>query len=339
MFRLCLLLACQFLLVLSTCAAHATPARSGYAAGIYYQTFGTGQPVLIINGGPGLDSAGFEAVAQTIAAEGYQTILFDQRGTGRSNLADINEKTIRLDLMVQDIEQLRQHLKHEKWVILGHSFGGMLGAAYAAQYPQHIEKLIFSSSGGLDLQFREHVAERLLNNLGLQEQIKMQMYQLRQRSGDDSESTRDMLAQLRAKAYVVDQSKVPLVAARLKVVNMTINNLVFTDLEKTHFDLKAQFKNFAAPVLVMQGENDVISTDTAKTIAGSFTQAELVLLPQCAHYGWLDQPDLYYNALFRFLKTAPATKTQSLADANSNRDTASGVTRQAVSAEKTLTHR
>lgn len=277
-------------------------AESGYAGNIYYQTFGSGTPVLIINGGPGLDSAGFEAVAKTIAAQGYQTILFDQRGTGHSRLASINAETIQLALMVQDIEQLRQQLHIEKWVVLGHSFGGMLGAAYAAKYPQYISKLIFSSSGGLDLQFRDQIAERLLNNLSLQEQIRLQMYQLRQRSGDDSDSTLDTLAQLRARAYVVDKSKAPLIAARLKVVNLTINQLVFADLEKNHFDLKTQFKQFGAPVLVLQGENDIISTETAQTIAGSFSNAELVLLPQCAHYGWLDQPDLYYSSVFRFLK-------------------------------------
>ncbi len=297
------------LLLLSFAAV--TQAGTGYAGNIYYQTFGSGTPVLIINGGPGLDSAGFEAVAKTIAAQGYQSILFDQRGTGRSRLNPVNADTIQLTLMVQDIEQLRQQLHIDKWVVLGHSFGGMLGAAYAAKYPQHISKLIFSSSGGLDLQFRDQIAERLFNNLSLQEQIRLQMYQLRQRSGDDSQSTKDILAQLRASAYVVDKSKAPLIAARLKVVNMTINQLVFADLEKNHFDLKTQFKQFSAPVLVLQGENDIISTETAETIAGSFSEAELVLLPQCAHYGWLDQPDLYYSAVFRFLKASPAQNAQS----------------------------
>jgi len=299
-----LLWSCALLLSVAV-KADTLPVSSGMAQGIYYQTFGTGQPVLIINGGPGLDSAGFEPVAKAIAAQGFQSILFDQRGTGRSPLAAINADNIRLALMVQDIEQLRQHLQHDKLVILGHSFGGMLGAAYAAKYPQHVQKLIFSSSGGLDLQFRDQIAERLLNNLSLEEQIKMQMYQLRQRSGDESESTRDKLAQLRANAYVIDKTKAPLIAARLKVVNMTINSLVFADLDRMHFDLKQQFKTFKAPVLVLQGEKDIISVDTAKTIAGSFNDARLVLMPDCAHYGWLDQPQLYYNALFEFLRSAP----------------------------------
>ena len=286
------------LLFIFAAVAHAD---AGYAGDIYYRTFGTGAPVLIINGGPGLDSAGFEAVATSIAAQGYLAILFDQRGTGQSKLKTINAETIQLRLMVQDIEQLRQHLHIDKWVVFGHSFGGMLAAAYAAQHPQHIEKLIFSSSGGLNLQFRSQIAERLLSNLSLQEQIRLQMYQLRQRSGDDSESTRDQLAQLRAKAYVVDQTKAPLIAARLKMVNMTVNNLVFADLEKNQFDLTTDFQQFRAPVLVLQGENDIISPQTAQQIASYFHDARLVLLPQCAHYGWLDQPNLYYRAIFEFL--------------------------------------
>lgn len=296
---------CSVLLLMTAGIVQAQTATHGYAGGIFYRTFGEGAPVLIINGGPGLDSAGFEAVATTIAAKGFQTILFDQRGTGQSVLAEINANTIRMDLMVQDIEQVRQQLKLEKWVILGHSFGGMLAAAYAAKYPQRIEKLIFSSSGGLNLQFRDDIAPRLLNNLALREQIELQMYQLRQRSGDDSQSTKDKLAQIRSNAYVLNKANAPLVAARLKVVNMTINSLVFADLEKTQFDLTGKFKDFNAPVLVLQGENDIISLDTAKTIAGSFTNAKLVSLPACAHYGWLDQPAQYYAAIFGFLQSKP----------------------------------
>ena len=274
----------------------------GIAEGIYYKTFGQGQPVLIINGGPGLDSAGFESVAKTIAAKGFQTILFDQRGTGRSSLAKIDSHSIQMALMVEDIEKLRRHLDLPTLNILGHSFGGMLGAAYAAKYPQYVEKLIFSSAGGLDLSFREGFAERFNAKLTLVEQTKMQAYQALQAAGDDSAATRDALALIRAQAYVVDKSKAPAIAARLKVVNMTINSLVFADLEKINFDLKASFQDFNAPVLVLQGQNDIISVDTAQAISKSFKDAHLVLLPNCAHYGWLDNPKLYYASIFEFLQ-------------------------------------
>ncbi|MCB0663128.1 MAG: hypothetical protein KDC24_10335, partial [Saprospiraceae bacterium] len=56
---------------------------------ISYKTFGEGKPILIINGGPGMNSNGFQFMAEKIAALGYQTILFDQRGTGGSILPTV----------------------------------------------------------------------------------------------------------------------------------------------------------------------------------------------------------------------------------------------------------
>ena len=295
-------LARQFTTLLLLALSLLTPAYAGQgmADGIFYQTFGEGQPVLIINGGPGLDSEGFATVAKAIAAEGYQTILFDQRGTGRSPLPVIDASTISMDLMVADMEKLRQQLNIKQWTILGHSFGGMLAAHYASKHPSHVSKLIFSSSGGLDLAFAEGFQQRLEQQLTAAERQTMAAYQLRQQAGDQTVNA--ALADIRARAYVIDDSKAPLVAARLKVVDMQINQLVMADLARQKFDHKQSFQQFRQPVLVLQGTNDIITVATAQTIQRSFPNARLEVMPQCAHYGWLDQPDQYYRAVFTFLK-------------------------------------
>ncbi|MGB4903348.1 MAG: alpha/beta fold hydrolase, partial [Saprospiraceae bacterium] len=70
----------------------------------HYETFGQGEPILIINGGPGFNSEGFAFIAQEIADLGYKTIIYDQRGTGGSKLNVVNSETITIYLMVQDIE-------------------------------------------------------------------------------------------------------------------------------------------------------------------------------------------------------------------------------------------
>ncbi len=58
---------------------------------IRYQTFGEGTPILIINGGPGMNSQGFQDVAEKISLFGFSTIIYDQRGTGNSPLEEISE--------------------------------------------------------------------------------------------------------------------------------------------------------------------------------------------------------------------------------------------------------
>ena len=74
-------------------------------------------------------------------------ILFDQRATGRSRFATVDESTVTLDLMVDDLEALRASLGFEKIAIFGHSFGGMYAMAYAAKYPARVEWLALSCSG------------------------------------------------------------------------------------------------------------------------------------------------------------------------------------------------
>ena len=93
---------------------------------IHYKIIGEGKHILIINGGPGFSSEGFLSIAKEIAELGFATILYDQRGTGKSTLTTSDSTTITMDLMVQDIELIRKDLGLSCFILFGHSFGGML---------------------------------------------------------------------------------------------------------------------------------------------------------------------------------------------------------------------
>ena len=68
-----------------------------------------------------------------------------------SEMSTINNSTVTLDKMVADIEAIRNHLKIQQWVVMGHSFGGMMASYYATKHPENIQGIIFSSSGGVDM--------------------------------------------------------------------------------------------------------------------------------------------------------------------------------------------
>lgn len=268
---------------------------------LHYKTFGIGIPILIINGGPGMNCEGFAYVAQELAKMNYQTIIYDQRGTGKSTLETINSETITMNAMVQDIENLRKHLKIDKWVILGHSFGGIMATYYATKHPETIDKLIFSSSGGVTLNFTSYVQDRLNNNLKKSERDSLNYYQSKLNQGDSSVKTLKLRANYLANAYVFDKSKAPIIAERLTQTNFKINSLVFENLRKIKFDCSKSFSNFKQKVLVLQGKNDIISTETAKEIADSFPNSKLILMDNCGHYGWLDAKELYFKSIKDFL--------------------------------------
>lgn len=286
-------------LALPMACAQSSPS-TGASVDTYYRSFGSGKTILIINGGPGMSSEGFTAIAQEIAGLGYRTIIYDQRGTGRTTLATRDHSTITMDKMVEDIEKLREKLGIPSWVVLGHSFGGLLATHYVAQHPEVIEKIIFSSSGGVNLKFMGYVQERIQANLSPAQRDSITYYR---ESNLGEEVRRHGRARSLAHAYVFDKSHAPLIATRLVQVDFEINGLVFDDLQKIKFDYTGAFLKSPVPVLVVQGKNDIISVETAQEIAASFGQSKLILLESCGHYGWLDAHDDYLKAVDDFLKT------------------------------------
>lgn len=267
----------------------------------HYEVFGEGEPLLIINGGPGFSSEGFRALAQLLAT-GRQTIIYDQRGTGKSTLERIDSSTLSMDLMAQDIEDLREELGFKSWNVMGHSFGGILASYYTSKFPERVEKLIYSASGGVDLQFVDYFPQSLAARLTSQQQDSLNHYSGIIAAGDNSYASSLKRAQFLAPAYVVDQSHVPVIAERLTQGNMTINGLVFQDLFKISYDCKEALKSFEKPVLIIQGMQDVIRPETAEIAHDVFPNSSLILLDNCGHYGWLDQKEKYLSAVNRFLQ-------------------------------------
>jgi proline iminopeptidase len=98
-----------------------------------------GIPVLILHGGPGgMIHPGHRRL---IDPDRFRIISFDQRGAGRSEpLGGLTDN--RLDDLAADVETLRRHLGVDRWVLLGHSFGGAIALRYAQLWPQHCRKLI-----------------------------------------------------------------------------------------------------------------------------------------------------------------------------------------------------
>jgi len=108
---------------------------------VYWEESGNphGKPVIFLHGGPG---SGTEASHRCyFDPKGYRIILMDQRGSGKSRPhASLIDNTT-WDL-VSDIEKLRMHLKIEKWVVFGGSWGSTLSLAYAETHPSHVLGLI-----------------------------------------------------------------------------------------------------------------------------------------------------------------------------------------------------
>jgi proline iminopeptidase len=114
---------------------------------IYWECAGNpdGRPVLYLHGGPG--SGCTPGNRRYFDPAIYKIILTDQRGCGRSRPhvgkatdLEINTTTH----LIADLERLREHLRIDRWAVLGVSWGSTLGLAYAQTYPRRVAAIVLA---------------------------------------------------------------------------------------------------------------------------------------------------------------------------------------------------
>lgn len=115
---------------------------------IYWEACGNsdGKPVVVLHGGPGSGcSTGMRCFFDP---NRYRITLFDQRDCGRSRPhasdpnVDLSANTT--DHLIADMESLRQHLKIERWMLYGGSWGSTLALAYAERHPDRVTEIVIA---------------------------------------------------------------------------------------------------------------------------------------------------------------------------------------------------
>lgn len=103
-----------------------------------------GATVLVVHGGPGAGSSAGNR--RYFDPERYRVVLFDQRGCGLSRphasdpATDMSVNTT--EHLLGDMEQLREHLGIERWLLFGGSWGSTLILAYAERHPERVSAIV-----------------------------------------------------------------------------------------------------------------------------------------------------------------------------------------------------
>ena len=113
---------------------------------IYWEISGNppGKPAIVFHGGPG--SGCVPWYRRLFDPSAYRLVLFDQRNCGRStphaSVLDTDLKSNTTAHLLSDIEQLRQHLNIDHWLVFGGSWGSTLALAYAVRFPERVTEMI-----------------------------------------------------------------------------------------------------------------------------------------------------------------------------------------------------
>jgi len=281
---------------------------------IYYTELGHGAPLVIVHGGPGASHDYFLPYLLPLARHN-RLVFIDERGSGRSQkLSDPSGYTV--ENMVEDVEDVRQALKLGRISLLGHSFGGVLAEAYALKYQRNLTHLIlcstFPSTREMNLVF-----ERMKENMT--PELRKRINDLEQAGlfghGSDYEKNRypnDYMIAAWGEAYFPylyqnnpDPNYDPIAAGAVSwdlyremwgsdgefVIDGNLKSVEYAD----------RLPGIETPTLIVAGDHDECDPSLSEEMHQEIAGSKLVILPKSGHMTFVDQPDLFLNAVDGFL--------------------------------------
>lgn len=308
----------------SACLAQSGPSNfypiqegfvDSHGALIYYKVVGRGAPLVIVHGGPGASHDYFLPYLLPLMRSN-KLVFIDERGGGKSSkCADPKDYTVAN--MVEDIETVRQTLGLGKINLLGHSFGDVLAEAYAFKYQKNLSHLILGSTfastreinealarmkAAMDPKDRERVngleAAGLYNKGEIWEHGRYSEEYAKLAWGkgyfpfvyyNQPDPNYDPLAGNTSNAWDVYREMWG--SDGEFIVDGNLKEVEYVD----------RLSEIKVPTLIVVGEHDESDPKMSKEMHDKIARSQLVILPKSGHMTFVDQPEMFLNAVRDFV--------------------------------------
>ncbi len=276
---------------------------------LHYVSVGKGKLIMFVHGFP---EFWYEWEKQLIEfGQDYQAVAPDLRGYNLSSKPSDVEK-YHVKYLIEDLRALAEHLGHEKFIMVGHDWGGGVAWSAAIRHPEIVEKLVIINSPHPAVFARE-----LLNN---PDQQKASQYMLILRSAEaervlsENNFTRlsDVLVQFGSKWEMSEERRLKYIDAWSQPGALTgsLNYYRASPLyPPTSTEDKEQIKSILnlpkemlavrVPTLVIWGEQDrALLTGNLDGLEEYIEDLTLKRIPDGTHWVIHEQPELV-NTLIR----------------------------------------
>ena len=256
---------------------------------MYYETYGEGEPLVLIMGYGGHIGQWFRTIPAL--SRNYHVIAFDNRGAGRSEKA---HGSYTLGMMSNDVAGLLDAIGIKAAHIYGVSMGGCIAQQFALDYPERVNSLILgcTHSGFVHFVRLEQPAGDTLHDY---EHIKQLTPEEREREQLDFLFTEDFL---RGNRDIVEQY------IEKAVEYPTPVRCLWHQFEAImSSDTYARLHEINCPTLVICGDSDKwVSPENARQLASRIPGAELVMMRGQGHGFFIEAGDEAGKIILDFLR-------------------------------------
>jgi proline iminopeptidase len=277
------------------------PRDAGYttttAVPLYWAAWGpeglATERVLVIHGGPGADQQYLQPQLLHLA-ERFDTVFYDQRGGGRSPASgDIDWRT-----QVDDLGAVVSELRlGPAPTIVGFSWGAVLTLLAAGHDVVQPRRLVLIDPAPVTrayrIQFEAEFARRQSDPAVTARRAALQASGLRER---DPAAFREQSFALSVAGYFADPDR----ARDLTPFRVTgrVQQSVWASLGD--YDILPLLSGIHCPALVIHGRQDPVPLASSEDVAAEL-HATLVVIDDCGHVPYVEQPAATFAALDEFL--------------------------------------
>ena len=268
---------------------------------LYYKTKGTGEPIVVLHGGPGFDHQQFLPFIWELSTD-YKVILYDQRGTGLSS-GPVDSASITIDNFIEDLEGIRRAFDIEKMNLLGHSWGGILAMHYGIRHPDKLRSLMLCSTAASIDSFNDMDEAKSRN--WLPEDIeRLESIAASEAFQNNDPQSIEQFWRTYFKAYFVDQSLVATMNLAFTDNTIQYSNAVAGYLLNSvgAFDLHGDLGVIQVPTLVIHGDSDPMPVSYAVRIHEAMPNSELVVAENSGHWLFIEATEQFRSSVDNFLR-------------------------------------
>lgn len=222
-----------------------------------------------------------------------------------------------VDQAVDDLESLRKALKIEKWVLFGHSYGGLLAQCYAIKYPANIAGLVLAGShpGFLDIKFLDYFKRQ---NEYLTEQERKRIKEIHALYITKKLTVEQTLYNAflagdwkRQHFYKPSRERLSQIALYEWKHDTGFNDLMSQDSRK--INLKGAFENCPIPTILIEGKWDLSTGFNKPAIfQKNHPLSQLFMFENSGHCPFTDEPERFLQVLRHFLENLPEIPKEDL---------------------------
>jgi proline iminopeptidase len=277
---------------------------------LYVREFGTGdKTVVVLHGGWGAEHSGLVDAMRDLERE-YHFVFYDQRGSLRSPAPDA---TITYDRFIEDLEFLRAELGLERLSLVAHSMGAVLASAYAAKYPDRIERLVLLAPAYLknpitqEDQALKHEGYEASQAFAARPEVKRELERFDLERSHPPLSSREQTAKYRidlARRMLFDVKKWRQLTGGRATFNRRIGDVITPTYPAGGWDFFTHFASGVYPVTIVVGDHDLVDfgVPLLSKWTDGITGVQLRVIENAGHLIWIDQPRVFTRTLRGALK-------------------------------------